>query len=188
MSSKPDIAANAISVTIISNQLEDTSDDNGNHSANDDYSKLIETFALHISEATIASNKPDIAVNAILVTTIFNQLEDRSDDNGNHLANDDYSKFIETFALHISVATITSNKPDITANAILVTIIFIQLEDKSDDKANARSDFHLLERGLQQSRHIFLHKKLRQTNLTLKKISITTYPLVHSTRYILVMC
>ena len=67
----PDIAANAISVSIIYNQLEDTSDDNGNHSVNDDYSKLIATSALHISEATIASNKPDIAVNAILVTIIF---------------------------------------------------------------------------------------------------------------------
>ena len=74
VSSKPDIAANAISVTIISNQLEDTSDDNGNHSLNDDYSKLIATPALHISEATIDSNQPDIAVNAILLTTIYNQL------------------------------------------------------------------------------------------------------------------
>ena len=118
LSSKPDIAANAISVTIIYNQLEDTSDDNGNHSVNDDYSKLIATSALHISEATIASNQPDIAVNAILVTTIFNQLENRIDDNINHSTND-----------------------------------------------------------------IFLHKQLNQTNLTLKKTrSITTYPLVHSTR------
>ena len=41
LSIKPDIAANAISVSIIYNQLEDTSDDNGNHSVNDDYSKLI---------------------------------------------------------------------------------------------------------------------------------------------------
>ena len=41
LSNKPDIAANAISVRIINNQLEDTSDDNGNNSVNDDYSKLI---------------------------------------------------------------------------------------------------------------------------------------------------
>ena len=135
------------------------------------------------------SSKPDIAANAISVTIISNQLEDTSDDNGNYSANDDYSKLIETSALHISEAKIASNKPDIAANSILVTIIFIQLEDKIDDKANARSDFHLLERGLQQSRHIFLHKQLRQTDLALRKTrSITTYPLVHSTRYILVMC
>ena len=59
-----------------------TSDDNGNHSVNDDYSKLITTPVPHISDATIMSNKPYIMVN---VRSAMNSNEE------NHSANDDSS-------------------------------------------------------------------------------------------------
>ena len=74
-----------------SSELEDTSDDEGDHSVNDDSSKLIAIPVPHFSEGTIVSSKPDIAANAISVRIIYNQLEDTSDDSGNHSVNDDYS-------------------------------------------------------------------------------------------------
>ena len=84
-----------------SSELEDTSDDEGDHSVNDDSSKLI-----------------------------------TSDDNGNHLVNDDYSKLIESSALHISEATIASNKPDIAANARSATSLSEEDHSVNDDSSS----------------------------------------------------
>ena len=95
-----------------SSELEDTSDDEGDHLVNDDSSKLI-----------------------------------TSDNNGNHSVNDDYSKLIETSALHISEATIASNKPAIAANA---------RSDTNSTDENIWQTMILLHRPLQPDPHLLV--------------------------------
>ena len=77
-----------------SSELEDTSDDEGDHSVNDDSSELI-----------TSDDERDHSVNDDLSEFIT------SDDNSNHSVNDDYSRLIESSGLHISEAPISSKKP-----------------------------------------------------------------------------